>query len=97
MTDYYEALGVSPNADMDEIKKAYRKLAMEMHPDLHRDDPLAEKRITALNVIMSVLKDEVARMVYDVAMGYLEYDERMEHVTYEEIKWYTKRHYTVWM
>lgn len=97
VTDYYEALGVSPNADMDEIKKAYRKLAMEMHPDLHRDDPLAEKRITALNVIMSVLKDEVARMVYDVAMGYLEYDERMEHVTYEEIKWYTKRHYTVWM
>jgi hypothetical protein len=46
---------------------------------------------------MAVLKDEVERMVYDVAMGFLEYDERMENVTYKEIKWYTKRHYTVWM
>ncbi len=97
VTNYYDALGVTPDADISEIKKAYRKLAMEMHPDLHKDDPDAEKRITSLNVIMAVLKDEVERMVYDVAMGFLEYDERMENVTYKEIKWYTKRHYTVWM
>lgn len=97
VTNYYDALGVAPDADISEIKKAYRKLAMEMHPDLHKDDPDAEKRITSLNVIMAVLKDEVERMVYDVAMGFLEYDECMENVTYKEIKWYTKRHYTVWM
>jgi DnaJ-domain-containing protein 1 len=97
VTNYYDALGVSPNADIDEIKKVYRKMAMEMHPDLHRDDPLAEKRITALNMIMSVLKDDVERMVYDVAMGFIDYDEGMENVTYKEIKWHTKRYYTVWM
>jgi DnaJ-class molecular chaperone len=72
-------------------------MAMDMHPDLHRDDPLAEKRITALNMIMSVLKDDVERMVYDVAMGFIDYDEGMENVTYKEIKWHTKRYYTVWM
>ena len=97
VTNYYDALGVSPDADIDEIKKVYRKMAMDMHPDLHKDDPLAEKRITSLNMIMAVLKDEVERMVYDVAMGYLEYDERMENVTYKEIKWHTKRYYTVWI
>lgn len=97
VTNYYDALGVSPDADIEEIKKVYRKMAMEMHPDLHKDDPLAEKRITSLNMIMSVLKDDVERMVYDVAMGFIEYDERMENVTYKEIKWHTKRYYTVWM
>lgn len=97
VTNYYDFLGVSPDADLDEIKKVYRKLALEMHPDLHGNDPMAEKRITSLNIIMSVLKDDVERMVYDVAMGFIEYDESMEHVTYKEIKWYTKRHYTVWI
>ena len=88
---------MTPDADISEIKKAYRKLAIDMHPDLHKDDPYATQRITALNSIISVLKDDVSRMVYDVAMGFVEYDDSMENIYGKEIKWYTKRHYTVWL
>lgn len=97
VTNYYEALGVQPDADLDQIKKAYRKKAFKIHPDLHPDDPLAYKKIEALHSIMSVLEDRVQRMVYDVAFGYLEYDEDMRFESPEPITWYTKRHYTVWM
>lgn len=97
ITNYYEALGVQPDAGLDQIKKAYRKKAFKIHPDLHPDDPLAYKRIEALHSIMSVLEDRVQRMVYDVAFGYLEYDEDMRFESPEPITWYTKRHYTVWM
>ncbi len=45
----YEILGVSKNASLDDIKKAYRKKARENHPDLHPNDPVAEERMNKIN------------------------------------------------
>ena len=55
--DYYEVLGVQKNASQEEIKKAYRKLAKECHPDLHPNDKEAETRFRELNEANEVLSD----------------------------------------
>lgn len=95
--NYYEALGVSPDSDISEIKKAYRRLAFLTHPDLHKDDPLATERFSALNGIFSILENRVERMVYDVAMGFIKYDKDMRFESPEPITWWPKRHYITWM
>ena len=57
--DYYEVLGVNKNSTDEEIKKAYRKLARQYHPDLNRDDPkTAEAKMKEINEAYSVLSDE---------------------------------------
>lgn len=55
--DYYEVLGVSKTASEDDIKKAYRKLAKEFHPDLHPGDKAAEAKFKELNEAYEVLSD----------------------------------------
>lgn len=64
--DYYKVLGVDRSADADTIKKAYRKLAKQYHPDTHPDDKEAEKRFKEVNEAYEVLKDPEKRKKYDM-------------------------------
>ena len=63
--DYYEILGVSKSADADEIKKAYRRLAMKYHPDRNTSDAGAEAKFKEAKEAYEVLKDSDKRAAYD--------------------------------
>jgi len=63
--DYYEVLGVGKSSDASEIKKAYRKLAMQCHPDHHPGDHTAEARFKELAEAYQVLSDPQKRELYD--------------------------------
>ncbi|WP_029010925.1 molecular chaperone DnaJ [Azospirillum halopraeferens] len=63
--EYYELLGVARTASPDEIKKAYRKLAMQYHPDRNPGDAEAEHKFKEINEAYDVLKDEQKRAAYD--------------------------------
>ncbi len=63
--DYYEILGVGRDADAEDLKKAYRKLAMQYHPDRNPGDKTAEARFKEVNEAYDVLKDDQKRAAYD--------------------------------
>jgi curved DNA-binding protein len=63
--DLYAVLGVSKNADQDAIKKAYRKLAKDLHPDKHPGNKQAETRFKTVNHAFDVLGDAKKRSIYD--------------------------------
>ncbi|MBX5464660.1 MAG: molecular chaperone DnaJ [Clostridia bacterium] len=63
--DYYEVLGVGPNASQEEIKAAFRRLARRYHPDAHPDDPEAEAKFKEINEAYQVLGDPEKRAQYD--------------------------------
>ena len=64
MTDYYNVLGVSENADIKDIKKSYRELSLKWHPDKNKD-PEAITKIQSINEAYSTLGDEEKRRQYD--------------------------------
>jgi len=64
-TDYYEVLGVAPDATKKDIKSAYRKLARTAHPDANPDDPSADQRFSDIGKAYEVLSDDERRAEYD--------------------------------
>ncbi|MCU0237568.1 MAG: molecular chaperone DnaJ [Acidobacteria bacterium] len=66
MKDYYEILGVSKSAGINEIKKAYRKLARKYHPDLNPGDKTAEQKFKEINEAHETLKDPEKKKQYDL-------------------------------
>ncbi|GAB4246225.1 MAG: molecular chaperone DnaJ [Thermoleophilia bacterium] len=66
MRDYYEILGVSRDSDTQEIKRAYRRLARQHHPDLNGPDPEAEEKFKEATEAYEVLSDPQKRQAYDL-------------------------------
>ena len=63
--DYYEILGVKKSASVDDIRKAFRKLARRYHPDVNPGDKAAEEKFKALSEANDVLSDPKKRKIYD--------------------------------
>ena len=63
--DYYEILGINRDSDDDDIKKAYRKLAMKYHPDRNPDNPKAEEHFKECKEAYEILSDSRKRAAYD--------------------------------
>ncbi|GAB3028065.1 molecular chaperone DnaJ [Natronobiforma cellulositropha] len=75
--DFYDALGVSPDASAEEIKQAYRKKATQYHPDVS-DDPDAEEKFKRIQKAKQVLTDEDKRRAYD-RMGHDRFEQAEKH------------------
>ena len=74
--DYYKVLGVQKNADENEIKRAYRKLAKKYHPDANGDDKYAEQQFKEITEAYNVLSDSEKKKLYD-QYGFAAFDGSM--------------------
>lgn len=68
--DYYEVLGIAPNASAEEIRRAYHMLAFQCHPDRHQETEEANKKMQEINEVYAILSDPIKRREYDLPRGY---------------------------
>ncbi len=66
MNSYYDVLGVNPNASIEEIKKAHRKLSLKFHPDKNDGDEYFTQMFRQINVAYLTLSDAEKRKTYDL-------------------------------
>ena len=66
--DFYQTLGVDKKASAEDLKKAYRKLAMQYHPDKNKDNKEAESKFKEISEAYDVLKDDQKRAAYDLSL-----------------------------
>jgi len=78
-SDYYEILGIEKDASTDEIKKAYRRLALKVHPDINRNDPDARKKFLELQRAYETIVDPDKRKRYD------QYENDLRAVVFSDI------------
>ena len=77
--DYYSTLGLRPDSSAEEIKKVYRKLAMQYHPDRNGGNSEGEERLKEINEAYQILGDEKKRRLYD-----LQYRQPFENYAFYE-------------
>jgi len=71
--DYYKILGVAKTASQEEIKKAYRELVRKYHPDLHKEEPTAPKKMAEVNEAYATLSESAKRGLYDTKESAIPY------------------------
>ena len=91
--DYYKILGVDKNATQDDIKKAYRKLARKLHPDLNPDDKESEKKFKELNEANEVLSNPENRTKYDKYGENWKHGEEYEKAQQQQQRQYQQQNY----
>ena len=84
MKNYYEVLGVSNSADLEEIKKAYRKLSKKFHPDKNDGDSFFENKFKEINEAYEILSDSEKRKVYDSEFIFLKDQQKAEEKLKQE-------------
>lgn len=89
--DYYKILGVDKSATQDDIKKAYRKLARKLHPDLNPDDKEAEKKFKELNEANEVLSNPENRAKYDKYGEHWKHGEEYEKARQQQRQQYQQQ------
>lgn len=87
LKDHYKILGVSPHADLQEIKKAYRKLAFQYHPDTNKENQFTEAHFKELNEAYNVLSNGSKRRKYDEECWLAGMDRRMRHEQHISPEW----------
>ena len=98
--DFYRTLGLSPDSSAGEIKKAYRNLAMQYHPDRNRSNPESEERLKEINEAYEILGDAEKRRRYDLLHqqrlnGHLFHGRDMDDDFFTVLRKFSQRDFTM--